>query len=406
MQYSAEHFKTSGQEKAKVSKLGLVNARYIIYKSAVKTDGTAQIYLQMRKATLQERIGTGLFIDPTAFDSARQLIKGKSAEVQKLNLVLKDKMSRVNEIIIDYSLRRSELTPRQLKNELENEGAKFSYLKYARVECEKMAKRGSITASTAKSEKESFNRIEKIQAEILFSDITPSWLEELESALRKRMKLKNSTIHKTIKHLRKYVNRARDHSGIRIDDPFKHYSLPTPNTGRIVWLTMAELTKIETLWHENTLSENLKERLRPMLFACHTGIRYSDYEQVQDKNIHHGNLIILPKKTERYQREIIVPLNAKAKAYLLPDKTLGKIHSDTYLSAAAKQVARMVGINKPLSTHVMRHTFASNWVLAGRNIVALQRLLGHAKLDETMRYVHLHATDLRDEMEKYAKWKG
>jgi len=40
-------------------------------------------------------------------------------------------------------------------------------------------------------------------------------------------------------------------------------------------------------------------------------------------------------------------------------------------------------------THVLRHTFASHFMMNGGNILVLQKLLGHSTLTMTMRYAHL-----------------
>ena len=44
-----------------------------------------------------------------------------------------------------------------------------------------------------------------------------------------------------------------------------------------------------------------------------------------------------------------------------------------------------------------RHTFATNYIAAGGNVVHLQRILGHATLQMTMRYVHLQTKDLAEQ---------
>jgi integrase len=41
------------------------------------------------------------------------------------------------------------------------------------------------------------------------------------------------------------------------------------------------------------------------------------------------------------------------------------------------------------STHLLRHTFASHFMMNGGNILALQKILGHQSLTMTMRYAHL-----------------
>ncbi|MCV4797152.1 tyrosine-type recombinase/integrase, partial [Escherichia coli] len=43
---------------------------------------------------------------------------------------------------------------------------------------------------------------------------------------------------------------------------------------------------------------------------------------------------------------------------------------------------------KGQATHVMRHTFATHFMMNGGNIVTLQRILGHATIQQTMTYAH------------------
>ena len=47
-------------------------------------------------------------------------------------------------------------------------------------------------------------------------------------------------------------------------------------------------------------------------------------------------------------------------------------------------------------THVLRHTFASHFMMAGGNILTLQRILGHKNLTMTMRYAHLAPDHLQE----------
>ncbi|KVE75715.1 hypothetical protein WI99_37670 [Burkholderia cepacia] len=47
-------------------------------------------------------------------------------------------------------------------------------------------------------------------------------------------------------------------------------------------------------------------------------------------------------------------------------------------------------------THVLRHTFASHFMIRGGNILTLQRILGHQSLMMTMRYAHLAPDHLEE----------
>lgn len=62
------------------------------------------------------------------------------------------------------------------------------------------------------------------------------------------------------------------------------------------------------------------------------------------------------------------------------------------------RVIRLAGIELPEGqmTHVLRHTFASHFMMAGGNIIVLQRILGHSDIRVTMRYAHFAPDHLED----------
>jgi len=47
-------------------------------------------------------------------------------------------------------------------------------------------------------------------------------------------------------------------------------------------------------------------------------------------------------------------------------------------------------------THVLRHTFASHFMMNGGNILVLQKILGHSTINMTMRYAHFAPDHLKD----------
>lgn len=67
------------------------------------------------------------------------------------------------------------------------------------------------------------------------------------------------------------------------------------------------------------------------------------------------------------------------------------------ISRVVQQTARTAGISaKRVSPHALRHSFAMRSIRAGGNVVALARLMGHASIKTTQRYVdHLATADLR-----------
>jgi integrase/recombinase XerD len=66
-----------------------------------------------------------------------------------------------------------------------------------------------------------------------------------------------------------------------------------------------------------------------------------------------------------------------------------------------QDLCNRLSITRPKTAwHTLRHTFATNYIAAGGNVVHLRRILGHSTLQMTMRYVHLQTKDLADSHSK------
>jgi site-specific recombinase XerD len=73
----------------------------------------------------------------------------------------------------------------------------------------------------------------------------------------------------------------------------------------------------------------------------------------------------------------------------------------TNVQLVISNTAKRAGIAKHVTPHVLRHSFATNFLKNNGNMRYLSAMLGHASMDTTMMYAHVVDTDLQRQYEKY-----
>ncbi|WP_051203435.1 site-specific integrase [Hugenholtzia roseola] len=147
----------------------------------------------------------------------------------------------------------------------------------------------------------------------------------------------------------------------------------------IIFLTAKELSKLEQTQMPNERLEKIKDLF---LFQCYTGLSFADmarFEFARDVR-KEGDVFWLQMQRQKTGTPFFVPLLEK-KVFILLEKyknklpLLGNGNYNVYL----KEVAQVAKIDKPLTTHVGRKTFA-NAMLAkkGVSFEVLAKMLGHS----------------------------
>lgn len=124
-----------------------------------------------------------------------------------------------------------------------------------------------------------------------------------------------------------------------------------------------------------------------------TGCRWGEAQALRPERVRDGHVLFVNTKGKRRRS---VPI----------DQALhDRIHQHfqehglfTNCRDSFDYAVKMSGLKLPVGqkTHVLRHTFASHFMMNGGNILTLQKVLGHASLNMTMRYAHLAPDFLKD----------
>jgi len=159
------------------------------------------------------------------------------------------------------------------------------------------------------------------------------------------------------------------------------------------------LTKeeISLLLFELGMSRN-KSALLITKVCLATGARWSEAQSLRHENVKNGLVSFWSTKNNK-PRHIPISDELQAEIDEHASKALGRLFLNSY--EAFKLAVGRAGIELPRGqmTHVLRHTFASHFMMQGGNILTLQRILDHSTIIMTMKYAHL-APDHLEEAKK------
>ncbi|REG74753.1 site-specific integrase, partial [Algoriphagus antarcticus] len=147
------------------------------------------------------------------------------------------------------------------------------------------------------------------------------------------------------------------------------------------------------------------------LFSCYTGLAYIDVKNLQKSQISVGidgeqwiythrqktnsptRLPLLPKALELIEKYRSHP-QCQDGTHVLP------VLSNQKMNSYLKEIADVCEINKPLTFHIARHTFATTITLAnGVPIETVSKMLGHKSLKQTQHYAKILDTKISFDMQ-------
>jgi len=188
-------------------------------------------------------------------------------------------------------------------------------------------------------------------------------------------------------------------------NPFKYITIKKVD-GKRDFLTIEELNKLTEIYFSGKIvNAKEKEILQYFLFSCYTGLRYSDLKSLKMSSIMGNTLQINMHKTGYL---VNIPLTQKATQLIPTDfrnnsSSVFRVYCNKVTNRILKAIGQQHGIQKKVTCHVARHTFATVSITLGIPIEVVSKLLGHTNLKTTQVYAKIVDRVKEREMEKWNK---
>ena len=391
------------------------NLLFYVKKNKTKANGTAPIYLRITIDGKVKEIASKRYIDPGKWNSKMQKAIGTTEEVRSLNSYLKTFEQKVydahhllikdNATTTSASL-KSKLVGSDKKSRMlipifkdhNNKIEELLGLEYAPGTLERY--RTSLKHTI------DFMKTKYSIADIEIKEIDHAFIMDYEFYLRSVRKCSNNTAVKYIKNFKKIIKLCID-NGWLDRDPFVKYKAKVREVER-EYLSQEEVMAI---YSKEFKTERLNLVKDLFVFSCFTGLAYIDVKNLRESSINIGInggkwIFTHRQKTETASR---IPLLSIAEDIIqkyknhpqcINENKLLPVLSNQKMNAYLKEIADICEINKNLTFHLARHTFATSITLSnGVSIESVSKMLGHKNLKTTQHYAKILDNKVSNDME-------
>jgi site-specific recombinase XerD len=377
-------------------------------KSKKNALGKAPIYLRINGVGNEINLSMNILEDPKYWDENKFRFKTTHPQAHHFNSIIQQKEKDFWEYVTRMKLANKTITNASIKRFLKGdvnstESPKlldaFQYF----IDSNK-GQYNKDTITHYKAEKgilEAFIRKQYKQNNINLEDVNYEFLTSYSSYLSTSRSNKTNTIAKHIKRIRAVINMSLKLEWID-SDPTRKYKIKLAPTTRIT-LTIQEVDKIMALDFDENQRLGIVRDL--FCFMVYTGLSYSDLKNLAPENIDSEKKLIRISR-QKSNEDCIISILPNAKMLIEKyennpaSKYKGKsfpVPSNQKMNKALKEIVEKAGINKTLTCHIGRHTFACIAVNNKVPMETISRALGHSSIKTTQIYSKVSSQKIEDD---------
>ncbi|MGJ5641533.1 site-specific integrase [Formosa sp. S-31] len=352
------------------------------------------------------------------WDSNKGKAKGSNQESKALNKYLDQLRAKIYQSYEDLISEEKLITAQLIKSRFLGEDRNFKTL-LELFEYHNEISKEKLTSHTLRHYKVTQGYLKKYldiklsTTDIKLRELSYGFIVDFEFFLKSyqpedhQRKMGHNTAMKHLQRLRKMVTMAYHMEWIE-KDPFVRFRTSLENKRRD-YLSKSELVSLEK-FNSSVGRLNLVRDL--FLFSCYTGISFIDIHDLTAEHIMlgiDGNDWVISER-QKTSTSIRVPLLPKAKVLVEKYKEHPRVMnsggvfpkiSNQKVNSYLKEIADLCKINKNLTFHIARHTFATTITLSnGVPIETVSKLLGHTKISTTQIYARVLDQKVSEDMGK------
>ncbi len=395
----------------------------------VSKNGTIPLTLRVTLNRKNNYLNLGRKISVDQYDSKLKRIKPGTKGYTQINSFIRRQEVKVDNIIDELERTDQAITFKKIKDVYRGITGKIQtndFYEYVEGELEREKEETQIKESTLKGYRNQIDILKGFQSKLTVHEIDEEFLGKLKKYLIP--KYAANTQYHVFSFLRKYTLRLHKSGEIK-KYPFTNFIVGQPQLVDVTYLEPEEITKLHDLYDSKKLLKHIKKAtskhaqdfhvgaryqstLQQALVACYCGLRHSDIKTLQKEHIQNGYIVkqmekdrLGKKKTVRIpmKSRLLSLLNLDGKSDLLFEQPVQENGTtNNYL----KEILKIAEIDKHITFHGFRHTFAINSLLLGLKIEVVSDILGHSELTTTQRYARVVDRLREKEMDKWDSFLG
>lgn len=392
-----------------------VSILFYAKRAKATTAGLIPIYLRVTIDGQRIEISTKRYVEAAKWSIQQGRMKGSSGDAHSINTYLDILRGKVYDYQKELVHEGKLITAETMRNKLLGTEIKSRMLvpifENHNNQIEALLNVEFATGTLERYKTSLKHTVDFLQWKFNISDIDikkidHAFITEYEFYLRSVRKCNNNTAVKYIKNFGKII-RICIANGWLDKSPFVNYKSKVKEVER----TFLVEEEIQAIASKEFATERLNQVKDIFLFSCLTGLAYIDVKKLTKNNITIGIegekwIYTNRQKTDTRSNIPLLPMaeeiinKYKAHPQCLNEGKLLPVLSNQKMNSYLKEMADVCGINKELTFHIARHTFATTVTLTnGVPIESVSKMLGHKNLRTTQHYAKILDRKVSDDMQ-------